>query len=450
MTRARTLLSSAALVLVAVLAGCSSGGTPDGDPQSEAEAAAAALTAPVGTDELAAVGLLEAEELDPADNAAVGVVVSDTTATDRYGEYTRVRLADDAPILAFDPEGPWGELVRMLSVQHINDTLAAGARYFIDEWVDSPARWDDSAEAWSGLSAATHTLLGTSEIDMHAAVTSAQSANRMFDIGDWREGLGLRPAAYAPGVPRITVDSLEVTDMSVFRPETEDAIDHVGLSVTFTMGFREPVVDASGETFVMQQWQTMTINGVTTMDTVVGVTWDGGYSVDLPLAGGMDTLPVIETPAGVPDGWQTQTIDELTFATPPGSTPDTSSEADVTPAWTQITLTPGTAADSGAQLLYVRGAEASDPDDVGHWNAVYGFQNYGLTVPGADHAAAEIGTDSQGRYRARVFLSAEQDGKPVSYRIEWDTTPETAQNEVVQYVGAMSIASTASSSTASP
>jgi hypothetical protein len=435
-TRTRTLLGGTAFVLVAVLAGCSSGGT---EPLSEIEEAAASLTAPVGTDALAAAGLLENETLDPTGNAAVGVVVSDTTAVDRYGEYTRVRLADDAPVLTFDPEGPWGQLVRELGTQHINDTLTAGARYFVDEWVDSPARWDDSAEAWAGLNAATQTVMASSEIDMHAAATSAQSGSTTFDIGNWREGLGFRPAPYTPGVPRITVDSLTVTDMSVNRPE--DNRDAVGLRVTFEMKFREPVVDATGAAFVMQQSLTLTVTGLKTRDGVIGISGNGTYSISSPLAGGMKTLPVFETPADVPKGWQTHTIDGLTFATPPGIAQDTSSEADETPAWTQFTLTPETAPDAGdAKVLYVRGAATNEADDAGGWYAVYGFQNYGLTVDGADLAAAEIGTDEYGRYRVRVYLSAEQDGKPVSYHIEWDTTPETAQGELVQYVGAMSIA----------
>lgn len=438
MHRPRALVSA---LLIVALAGCGTSGDAEGPATTDLTPTEESLIAPVGTDELAGAGLLLDDVIDPAQSAEHGVVTGEAARTDRYGDYTRVALAPDAPVLTFDPAGPWAELTEWFDLAYIQQTLATGAAYFVEEWVDSPTRWDDSDAAWSVLNTATGELMGAVGKDVRGWVADGDAVTRVFDVADWREALGVRPAEYTPGVPRFTVDDLAVTDMAVYAPRAESGdTETVGLRITYEMSVSEPVVTGDGRVATMSQWQSLTLSGLRATGLVDRLEWDGRYQIASEVDGGMTALPVLETPAGLPAGWQAQTLDGLTFAVPAVASVEESAEPGTTPPWTSFAL--GTTTPSGdTGLVWARGALAVPAGvDAGSWAAVEGFENYGLEVPGAEYAAAEVGTDMYGRFRVRVFLGATWDGAPVSYRVEWDTTPEAAEAELIQYVGAMSVA----------
>lgn len=435
MHRARA--AAPALLLALALAACSGGETtPSADGGDGTSAGTVpGLVAPVSTTELAEAGLLPDAELEDT-SAAYGVVPGTETAVDRYGEYTRVSLSPDSPVLTYDPAGPWAEVALWLDPAYVQGALASGATFFVEEWLDAPTRWDDSAEAWSALNAVTGELMQSVGNDVRGWVASGDGADRLFDLDDWREGLGVRPVAYAPGVPRFVVTDLEVADMGVYAPYAESGdTDTVGLSVTFEATTLELVTTADGGVAAMRHWQSLTLGSLQATGAVEQLWWNGGYEISRDLDGGTAALPVLETPAGVPDGWQTVTTGGLTFAVPAGG-----SKHDDGDGWLGYGLGTQTA-DGDETVLWVL-----EPREVrgepGQWYAVEGFVNAGLEIPGATAAAAEIGPDMWGQYRVRVFVNGVLDGKTVSYRVEWDTTPERAQAELVQVVGTMSVATT--------
>lgn len=428
------------LVLAIVLAGCSAGSAPA--PAGTTEVAASSLSAPVSTSELAAAGLLADADIDVTSNARFGILASEQTASDRYGEFTPVRLADDAPILTYDLSGPWAEITDWLDPQYVSDAVATGARFFVDEWLDSPARWDDTAEAWAGVNTAVGTLRGAVGQDVRAAVASGDGADRLFDLADWREELGLRPAEYVPGVPRISIADIQVTDMAVYAPNGDSGdLDDIGLSVTYEVSFSEPVVNTDGDVFGMQQALSLTLSSLQSTGLVDRLHWDGTYSVARKLSGEMSTLPTFATSAGVPEGWQVQALGRLTYATPPGAAVSSSSDDGASPAWTEYALNTRTATGDDVAYLWVRDAVEVEESAACQWNAVDRFENYGLELPGVACAAAEVGADTYGRFRVRLFFGVEQNGEWRSYRMEWDTTPSTAEQELSNFAGALSIAS---------
>lgn len=434
MHRARSAAPAALLLLA--LAACSGGDAAAGGdaPAQDAAPAGSSLVAPASAADLAAAGLLPDSELGEDTSAEHGVVPGTETATDRYGEYTRVSLAPDAPVLTLDPAGPWGELLDWLDPAYVQQALTTGATFFVEEWVDAPTRWDDSAEAWARLNTATGELMQQVGQDVRAWVADGDGADRIFDLDDVREGLGVRPVEYAPGQARFVVDDLSVTNMGVYAPFADSGdTETIGLSVTYEISTRELVTTADGGVATLRAWLSLTLGSFESTGAVVQLWWDGSFQVERELDGGTAALPVLETPTGVPAGWEHASVGGLTFAVPTGGS--TQDDGD---GWLGYTLDTTVADGSDAMLWVLEPRDVSEAA-VGTWYVLEGFTNYGLQVPGATAAAAEIGSDVWGQYRARVFINGTIDGKPVAYRIEWDTTPERAQEELVTMVGAMSV-----------
>ena len=427
-----------ATALVAALAGCSQADDPAGprvDPSPADEAQA--LTVPATASDLAAAGLLPDAVLDESRSAEHGVVPGTETAVDRYGEYTRVTLAPDAPVLTFDPAGPWAEVTQWLDPTYVQQALGDGASFFVEEWVDAPTRWDDSAQAWADLNTETGELMQAVGQDVRGWVAGGDGADRLFDLGDWREDLGIRPVGYAPGAPRFQVADLAVTDMAVYAPLAESGdMETIGLLVTFEITTDELVVTSDGGIAHLHHWQSLTLKSLQATGAVERLEWNASYQLGRELEGGMAALPVLATPAAVPAGWEAVTVEGLTLAVPDGAAAQSDDDPDS--GWTGYPL--GTTSADGESVLWVRGPrEVSEGTDSGQWFALEGFLNYGLVIPGADVAAAEVGHDVWGQFRARVFVQATRDGAPVSYRVEWDTTPERAEAELIQIAGTMSV-----------
>lgn len=434
MHRARAA-APAALLLLALTA-CS-GGDPGTETGATDAAGAttgaddAALTVPVSTTELGAAGLLEDVELDWSVSADNGVVPGAGTATDRYGEYVRATLAPDAGVRSFDPAGPWAEVLDRLDAAYVQQALDTGATFFVEQWLDAPTRWEDSAAAWAVVNSATGELMGRVGQDVRGWVADGDGADRMFDLDDWREDLGLTPAGYPADQPRFVVDELAVTDMAVYAPfaDTGD-MTTIGLSVTFEATTHELVSTADGGVALMRQWQSLTLASLQSTGEVPRLWWNANYDVQRRLTGGMEALPVLDVPAAVPDGWEQVTVGGLTFAVPAGGRVQDDGDG-----WLGYKF--GTEA-----MLWVHGPRTLGAEETpGSWIALEGFDNYGLQIPGAPMAAAEVGRDMWGQYRARVFLHGTLDGATVAYRVEWDTTPERAEAELLQVVGTMSVTS---------
>lgn len=437
MLRARAASPIALLLLV--LTACSGGdaGTDTGAAGATAGTEAMALTVPVSTTELGAAGLLEDVELDWAVSADNGIVAGAGTATDRYGEYVRAALAPDAAVRSYDPAGPWAEVLDWLDPAYVQQAVSDGARFFVEEWLDSATRWDDSAEAWAALNAATGELMGRVGQDVRVWAADGEDAHRFFDLDDWREGLGVRPVAYPTDQPRFVVSDLAVTDMGVYAPFAEDGdLENVGLSVTFEATTHELVTTADGGVALMRQWMTLTLGSMQSTGNVEQLWWNSNYDVQRRLTGGMAALPVLETTPAVPAGWEPTTVGGLTFAVPAGGAVQDDGDG-----WLGYPFGTSTQAGDDA-MFWVHGPRDIGADETpGSWIALEGFDNYGLTIPGATVAAAEIGHDMWGQYRVRIFLHGTTGGDLVAYRVEWDTTPERAEAELRQVAGTLSVTS---------
>ncbi|WP_421732976.1 hypothetical protein [Cellulomonas sp.] len=427
-----------ALALALTLGSCAVGPPPTHAPSSStAPVPAPTATVPVTSESLVAAGLTDSAAI-PTSDPMLGVVPCTTPATDRYGSYHPICLPDDAPILQFDPTGPWSWLVTPpgaplpLDPGYVASAVDQAGRLLVD-LIDSPAQWDDSPAAWSGIGSRFGALLNRGADDLRASVASRPERVGMFDLDDWREAWGLRPAAYPAEGPRLRVHDLRTTDIVVGggRPTTRDDI---GVTVTVHARFSQPVLDADGATWELIQSVSLVVSSLEATGAVREIEWSEDHAVGRRLRGGQASLPRLDVDAAVPPGWAPQGIGALTFALPGSSSLAEESVDGATVAWRQFTL------DGEGRELYVSGpALMHDPPPEGGWWVVPDFDNYGLDIPGAEVAAAEIGRDELGRFRARVDLQAFEHGSTWNYHVEWDTTPERAEDELRMLVGSMSV-----------
>lgn len=429
-----TVTAALCLLVATALAACSPGATDTPRPVTTAsheDVTPGVLTAPVTTEALLDAGLLEKATIDRTANAEFGVVASQETVIDSYGRYTRLGLSDDAPILQFDPAGEWGWLTEKFDPAYVAQVLKTAATYLVEDWVDSPTRWDDSKRAWDEFGGDMNTLLGGPVLEPRAVLAGSEGA--YLDIGDWRQGLGLRPEPYVDEQVRVAVTRLEVDDMYYLG---NDAGDATGLEVSLVMAFDEVVVRTDGERFVMKQEVILTFRSAWPDGGIAKLLMGGAVSVGRRVDGGVEVIPLQEIDPGVPDGWQPIQVGQLSFALPPEV--DTS-ETSVTAGWTEYTLGEPTAPDSGEpQTFRVHGP--TEGSEQPGWFAEDGFSSSRFEVPGATSVVARHGKDTDGRYRVRLSVHAMQDGAPVEYQIEFDSTAETAAEELTRYVATMSVA----------
>ncbi|WP_449386046.1 hypothetical protein [Cellulomonas soli] len=392
------------------------------------------LTAPASTDDLIEAGLVTEASIDRTANAQFGVVASQETVIDSYGAYTRLELADDAPVLTYDPEGEWGWMTEQFDAAFITESLKTGATYLVEDWADSPVRWDDSKRAWDEFTAAATELIGPLEGDPRTLLSD--SRGQYLDVDDWRQALGLRPEPYVDGQVRVEVTRLEVDHMYYY--ELKAGGSAMGLSLGLVMAFDEVVVRTDGTRFVMPQEIAVDIDFAGPGGGVEKVSVGGDLSVGRTLEGGVDAVPLLEVEPTVPGGWQTVQVGRLSLALPPGAAQSTSSGENVWPVWRSYTLGAATGSDAELPVMVVRDAVAGSEEPG--WFALDGFENARLQIPGATSAVAEFGSEADGRYLVRIDVYTVQDGAPVFYEVEFDSTAETAQEELLQYVATMSVA----------
>ncbi|MGY4644776.1 hypothetical protein [Cellulomonas sp. URHB0016] len=417
-----------ALAVVVALVGCtdddSGAEVPDPSPS-------VSRRPPITSAELVDAGLARAPGYGTGD-LDLGVVPCDTTATDRYGTFTRTCLRDDAPVLAFDATGPDRSLLapgsQGFDEGYVRAAVAAAGRFVVQDLIDSTAQWDDSPEAWAGLDAATGALFGDSPHDVRASIGDGTTTG-WSDAGDWRENQGLRPAPYEPGVPRMSFDELEVAGITMSAIDGDYRLGFSGINVQVDARYRQPVLTEDGRTWELVHWLSATISSDEATGAASGIEWRDHVTVGAEVPD-VRTIAPLHGLAGA--AGPVATIDDLSLTLLEGAVLAKESENEAR-SWKTFTLGPG-------RELRIDGAGSyAAPGEGVRWTAVREFENYRLLVPGAASALAEIGTDDEGRYRVRVDLDAStSDGGTRAYHVEWDSTPETALAELQQIAGSMS------------
>lgn len=268
----------------------------------------------------------------------------------------------------------------------------------------------------------------------------------MCSTSGGREKLGYRPAPYPKDVPRVRVLDLDVTDISLQGGKTLTR-KNVGVAVEVTATLSQPVVDADGTTWELRQEVTLTASSLESTRKVVEIEWEEDHQVSRSLTGGQNSLPQLAVHRATPQGWSRHSVDRLHFALPRGSVTKSKERVEGTDRIAAEYEVAGTGAALEVSGPYV----FTDADPDGDWWVLPGFDNYGLRVPGATSAAAEVGRDDQGRFRARIDLQMPAPagmaaGRELSYHLEWDTTPERAVDELRTMVGAMSLGPTSKAS----
>ena len=397
-------------------------------------------TVPVSSETLVAADRTDTPP-SPAADEMLGVVPCATAVTDAYGSYYPICVRDDAPVLRFDPAGQWSWVVTPpgapipLDPQYVASAVDQAGRLLVD-LIDSPAQWDDSPQAWSGIGARVGSLLNRAPDDLRTVVASRPEKVGMFDVDQWREAAGNRPADYPTEGPRIRVLDLRVSQMSVSAGEPASR-DNIGVTVTVQATFTQPVIDTDGTPWELRQHVSLVVSSLEATGAVRDLEWSEDHVVGRNLRGGQQSLPEFPIDAAMPTGWLPQSIGALTFALPDGSTLAEESVEGATVPWKRFDLP------DGPREFDISGPELDhDPAPEGGWWVLPGFANYGLDIPGSEVAAAEIGTDGLGRYRARVDLRSFEHGSTRKYHVEWDTTPERAEAELREVVGALSVAVT--------
>jgi hypothetical protein len=420
-----------ALAAVLAVAGCTHAGGKTAEPSLSPSASPAP---PITSAELVDAGLTRPGGYGTGD-PTLGVVPCETTATDRYGTFTRTCLRDDAPVLAFDAAGPHKSLLapgnQGFEEGYVRAAVAAAGRFVVQDLIDSTAQWDDSPEAWVGIGAATGALFGDSPHDVRASMGD-DTTNGWSDAGDWREKKGLRPAPYVAGVPRMSFDELEVAGITMSAIDDDDyRLGFSGINVQVDGSYRQPVLSEDGRTWDLVHRFSATISSEEATGVARAIEWRDHVTVGAPVAD-VRTLAVLRGRPG--ESGPVVTIDDLSLTLPDGATlaKESGNEAR---SWKAFTIGPG-------RELGIDGAGSYEPPgEGGGWTAVRGFENYRLVVPGTHVALAEIGTDDDGRFRVRVDLDARTaDGGTRGYHVEWDSTPETAVAELQRIAGSLSFA----------
>jgi hypothetical protein len=395
-------------------------------------------------------GLTNAPPSAQSDHA-VGIVPCSERSADRYGQFVRACLRKDAPVLRYDPRGTWAWLhdpaqaPLAVSVGYVSSAVRQAGRLLVD-LIDSTAEWDDAPEAWTGVQSQLHSVVGKPADGLRDQMRTHPEAAGVFDVGGWREKLGYRPAPYPKDVPRVRVLDLDVTDISLQGGKTLTR-KNVGVAVEVTATLSQPVVDADGTTWELRQEVTLTASSLESTRKVVEIEWEEDHQVSRSLTGGQNSLPQLVVHRATPQGWSRHSVDRLHFALPRGSVTKSKERVEGTDRIAAEYEVAGTGAALEVSGPYV----FTDADPDGDWWVLPGFDNYGLRVPGATSAAAEVGRDDQGRFRARIDLQMPAPagmaaGTELSYHLEWDTTPERAVDELRTMVGAMSLGPTSKAS----
>ncbi|MBD7918676.1 hypothetical protein H9657_10365 [Cellulomonas sp. Sa3CUA2] len=433
-----------ALLLVAgTLVGCSAAPSPttsDPRPTPTPSTSPTPLTAPVSTDALVDRGLT-AEPVPGSVGTAVGVEPCPDVETDGYGTYSRVCLRDDAPILAFDPQGPYSWLALGVPYPVRPDFTAAqipvAARFLLGALADPVTQWDDSPAAWARTNAELDTLFGEPGHDLRPEDPASDAVMGLFDAGGWRGAAGLRPAATTAGQTRTRVDTLEISGLSG-SSVGEATVENQGLTVDVKAVTSAVVLD-DHVAWELRRGVLAHVRSVQSTGLVDGVEWSAWHAVGREVAGGVDALPVLATQAAVPDGWVVRDeVPGLSFALPPDA-----GEPEVTTGDEPGTTYTYTFADSGAQVRVER--RYVPRGDAGRWFARRDHESYGLRVPGIRYAAAEAGTSPRGRYLVTVDLVTEPPADPEggddqvgAYTVTWESTGQTATEEIRERIGTFS------------
>lgn len=425
------------VALAVTLSSCTVAGSTDPAPS---RTPSPTPTVPVSSETLVAAGLTDPAP-SPAADDLLGAVPCATAVTDAYGTYHPTCLRDDAPVLQFDPAGEWSWVVTPpgapipLDAGYVASAVDQAGRLLVD-LIDSPAQWDDSPQAWSGIGTRVGSLLNLSPDDLRALVASQPETVGMFDVDKWREARGIQPAEYPTDGPRIRLLDLRVAGMVVSAGEPVGR-DNIGITVTVRATFTQPVIDKDGTSWELRQHVSLVVSSLEATGAVRDIEWRDDYVLGRNLSGGQQSLPDLATEPATPTGWQPQTIGALTYALPEGSTLAEESAEGTTVPWKRFALPPL----DGPRELEISGPELDrDPVPEGGWWVVPGFANYGIDIPGSEVAAAEIGSDESGRYRARVYLRSFEHGSAWLHHVEWDTAPDRAEAELREFVGAMSVA----------
>jgi len=427
------------VAIAVALTGCTDAPRPIASTASTSPSAVPLLSSRSFVD----AGLTNAPPSAQSDHA-VGVVPCTGRSTDRYGQFVRACLRRDAPVLRYDPHGKWAWLhdpaqaPLAVSAGFVSAAVKQAGRLLVD-LIDSTAQWDDAPQAWSGIQSTLRSVIGKPADGLRDQMASHPESAGVFDVGGWREKLGYRPAPYPTDVPRIRVLDLAVTDITL-EGGKKLTRKNVGVAVEVTATFTQPVVDAAGTTWELRQDVTLTVSSLQSTRRVVDIQWSEDHQVARSLTAGQNSLPRLAVHRATPQGWSRQSVGRLSFALPRGSVTKKKQRVEGTDRTSAEYQVAGTHAALEVSGPYV----VADADPDGDWWVVPGFDNYGLRVPGASSAAAEVGRDDQGRFRARIDVdtpapAGSEPGSVLSYHLEWDTTPERAVDELRTMVGAMSV-----------
>lgn len=418
------------LVLAVGLAACSAAPPPSSaEPTPTPSPSPTPLAAPVTTEELVERGLTVVPE-PGVGSIAPGVEACPEPATDPYGTYHRVCVRDDAPVMAFDPDGPYNWLAYGAPYRVRPEFSAAqvpvSVRFVVDAFADPVTQWDDSPEAWARVNAGLDALFDAPGYDLRPEDPASDAVMGVFDVDGWREEAGLEPAAAAEGQTRTRMEELKVDGM-LGTLVGEDSPEAQALTVG-VKAVTSQVVLEDDLAWELRRGVHADVTSLQRTGEVHSVEWSAWHAVGRYVAGGIDALPVLETGSSVPGGWVTrEEVPGLSFALPPGvEAPQVTTDDEWGTVYT-YTL-PGEAGQVRVERRYRPRASAAE------WFARRGHVSYGLRVPGVWYAAAEAGPDGRGRHLVTVNLlqepHAETDESVGAFVVRWESTPETATDEI--------------------